>query len=701
MRRALRSRGGPGVTAGRCRSEGDKEGRWFIDQLEPGRAVYNLAHGRPQSGFTPWLRDAVTSRLRIMVASAPTPFPSNRCLRHALAAVLCAAIAFSAAAADLPWNYAVQVSATVDAVRSQITLQWVPPDSNAFGGVAPQHFVYRKRVSELGNPDWGAGTAVPPGQNSYVDTVDAGIAYEYKVTRIYPNGDPQFNGVGYVRTGMRVPLVENRGTVLIVPESNTAPALSAELDQFANDCVGDGWRVVRVDGFSSNSNPVDLQARIREEYRKPAANVQAVFLIGHLPVVFSGTATNPDGHQIRAMPADGFYGDVTGDWGPASFDGQHWVYQKNTFPASLALAVGRVDFADMPAVEASSPFNSEVALLKNYFAKDHAYRTGQRVPLRRALIGDAFGEYYFEGVVEPFSAEGYRNFAALLGNQITVLDNYHGASNASQWLDAVSGGSFVFAYGAGAGGESGDSIAALGPNDALTSRDLVARDAKAEFYLFFGSYIVDWTRPDNLLRAALAPAEYGLASAWAGRPFLYFHAMGLGETLGYGLRISENGSGTLYDTPVKVRPSGNTYVGAVYLALLGDPTLRLDPIPPVANVASNAITGAVSWSPPPGVQVQEYRVYALNPANGGYDLESIVPAGTTTYTAKRVGLHMIRAVALQRGSGTYYDASEGIFWNATVAGSPGTMLDTVGPASIPDPALPQARFAIPVLVPGR
>lgn len=640
-----------------------------------------------------------------------------------------AAIAFTATApairaADLPWNYAVQVTATVEPGPSQVVLQWTPPDPNALGGLVPQHIVYRKRVANLANPDWGQGTVVPAGQNSFTDTVQPGVAYEYKIVRQYSGVDPQFNGVGYVRTGIAVPLVEQRGTLLLVVDSAVADALASELDQFTQDCEGDGWQVVRIDGFSAASNPADLQARIRQEYQTDD-DVQAVFLVGNLPVVLSGTATNPDGHFIRPMPADGFFGDVTGDWGPATYNGQFWTYQKNTFPAPVALEVGRLDFAEMPGVAAASPYGTEVGLLKNYFAKDHAYRIAQRVPQQRALIGDAMGEYYYQGVVEPFSADGYRNFAPLVGNQITVADKYHGADNTSNWLADLAAGSYEWAYGCGAGGDSGDSIAALGPNDELTSTDLVAQNAQADFYLLFGSFVVDWTKPDNLLRAALAPADYGLASAWAGRPFLYFHAMGLGETIGYGIRASENGSGSLYDTPVKVRPSGNTYVGGVYMALMGDPTLRLDPVPPVTNLSVDNATGAVSWTPPAGVAVQEYRVYWQNPGSGRFELENTVPAAAASYTPTHTGRHMIRAVMLDTRSGTFFNASEGVFWDAATAnpsgpstgginpppsggGSPaplpvppGSPGPEVGPVSVPDPALPRATFGIPLLIPTR
>jgi hypothetical protein len=603
----------------------------------------------------------------------------------ALALVLFAAAGIPAARAiDMPWNYAVQITATVDEGQGQVTLRWTEPEGMASNGARdPQHVVYRKAVADLGNPDWGAGTPVPVGQNYFVDAIPPGVAYEYKVTRRYSSGDPMYNGVGYVRTGIRVPLVEDRGTVLLVVESGVAGELGGDLDQLTLDLNGDGWRVIRLTDFSSGSNPSDLRARIRAEYYRDGANVRAVFLVGHLPVVMSGTQTNPDGHFVRPMPADGYYGDMNGDWGPATFDGQRWYFTRNTFPAPLSLAVGRVDFADMPAVYAASPYPSEVALLRNYLAKDHAFRLAQRTPARRALIGDAFGEYYYDGVVEPFAAEAYRNFAPLVGDAIVVKDNYRGSTNAANWLDTLTNSSFLWAYGGAAGGDTGDSMGALGP-DGVTSSALVGRNAKADFYLMFGSFMVDWTKPNNLLRATLAPADYGLACAWAGRPFLYFHSMGLGETLGAAFRLSENASGSLYDTPVIERPGGNTYSGGVYLALLGDPTLRMDPVPPVSGLGANE-AGVAYWNAPAGVDVTEYRVYRQSGESNAVQLEATLPPSARSYAPTQSGRHMVRAIVLQRGSGTYLNGSTGVFWDTSAANPPSTNPTPPPPPPTPPP----------------
>src|SRR4051812_22733126 len=76
------------------------------------------------------------------------------------------------------WEYAVQVSATVQASPARITLSWaqdviVDPPAN--------YTVYRK--AETGT-NWGVGTVLPGTATGYVDNaVTNGFAYEYQVDR--------------------------------------------------------------------------------------------------------------------------------------------------------------------------------------------------------------------------------------------------------------------------------------------------------------------------------------------------------------------------------------------------------------------------------------------------------------------------------------------------------------------------------------
>src|SRR5262249_22985188 len=155
------------------------------------------------------------------------------------------------------------------------------------------------------------------------------------------------------------------------------------------------------------------------DYRADPEHTQAVFLLGHIPVPYSGDLA-PDGHveHMGAWPADLYYGVLDGEWTDANVNDASasdprnwnvpgdWKFDQSEPTSAVALHVGRVDFAHLPASALS-----EVELLRQYLRKDHNFRQGRLQAQPRGLIDDNFG--LRDG--EAFAANGWRNFSALLG----------------------------------------------------------------------------------------------------------------------------------------------------------------------------------------------------------------------------------------------------------------------------------------------
>jgi hypothetical protein len=119
----------------------------------------------------------------------------------------------------------------------------------------------------------------------------------------------------------------------------------------------------------------------------------------------------------------------------------------------------------------------------------------------------------------------------------------------------------------------------------------------------------------------------------------------------------------------------NLFPRAVYIALMGDPTLRMEPIAPRSDLNATADDSGVhlSWIGS-GEDNTGYYVYRSTSANGPFVRISDsllaqpeyndVTATPGTYT------YMVRAVALQTNfSGSYFDPSQGILATLTVAPS--------------------------------
>lgn len=562
-------------------------------------------------------------------------------------------------AIETTWIYTVQLSATVDPAAGRIQLQW-PADHLPVSS----YTVYRRAPTQS---YWSEGVALPGSATSFTEeNLAAGTSYEYQVVK---NG-VGFTGYGYITVGLNAPLVDQRGKIILVVDRTIAGGIVNELSRLESDLAGDGWTVVRKD-VGRDDRPDTVKALIKAEYDADRDKVQAVLLLGHIPVVRSGSL-NVDGHEARPMPADVFYGEMDGEWTDRDGDG---IYDQSVLPSDVELQVGRVDFADLPGTYAlTAPYPSEVELLRRYLDKDHAYRQASVRPALRAIVGNQIGD----GGGQAYAASGYRNFAPLVGvDKVVTLNTDADQPEQDRWSTRLARENYLWAYGCGAGSDlSVSNLGTHGVSRDLWSTDFIDLKLKGTFYLFFGSWFADWSKSENLLRSALAAPDYGLAAAWSGRPHLFFHAMGSGETLGQGIRASQNNDGKLYQNQVQRQLRG------IHIALLGDPTLRLNMIaPPVeANAAAAGSDVSITWKRS-GDEVAGYHVYRAATATGPFTRLTESPVAELRFTdANRVNetaTYLVRAVALHNGlSGTYANASQGAF--ASYAGT--------GLAAVPAPA---------------
>lgn len=562
---------------------------------------------------------------------------------------------------------AVQVSVTVRQDPPQIALLWPVLDS-AIG-----YTVSRKSAD---GSAWGETVALPPDAGGYTDTnVVVGRTYEYDVFRIATNCTSH----SYVYAGIQVPLIESRGTVILVVDRSVAPSLEVELALLEQDLVGDGWTVRRHDVPRMSVHPADLDPSvwttrsnevatvrnlIRADYLAAPTDVKAVFLLGHVPVPYAGNIA-PDQHPDHrgAWPADLYYGDMSGTWTDSSVnttsaadprnrnvpgDGK---FDQSRAPAPVVLQVGRVDLANLTAF----PFG-EVEALRRYLEKDHAFRHTLIRPRSRGLINDNLGA--LNG--ELPAAGGWANLASFFGPANV---------SAGRWLTDATRNDFLWSYGCG----YGTYIGASGVADTL---HFLVYDIRIVFTMLFGSYFGDWDTDNNFLRAPLAGAAYTLTTAWTGRPDWYFHHMALGETIGFSTRLSQNNNGLYEPSSVmngfyigRVDPKENRM--GVHISLMGDPTLRLHPVaPPSSLVALTNVAGGIDLSWQPALDdVLGYHVYRASSLGGPYARVNRALVTSNSFTEPEItsdAFYMVRAVKLETSaSGSYFNASQGAFVTVT------------------------------------
>jgi len=449
-----------------------------------------------------------------------------------------------------------------------------------------------------------------------------GALYEYGVSR----GGLDL-ATDYFWAGIEIPIRDRRGTILLLVEQSQAEPLKAEIRRLMFDLAGDGWQVIRHD-VAATQTVASVRDLIRADYNRAPAEVNTVLLLGHIPVPYAGHV-RPDGHGTGAWPADVYYGALDGTWkderinaagrnkkDAAGADGQ---FDEGVIPGPAQLAVGRVDFANMPAFKAG-----ETALLRRYLDRDHAYRQARLPVLDRAFVHDGF-----PGHVERFAADGWQNFTTLIDSERVRSAN---------WPNVRPGMSLLF-YACGPGHQ--DRVQTFG---SLT--DLVKTPLAGVFTLFFGSVIGDWNTPDNLMRAVLAHEQGALTCGWGGRPHWFLHPMGMGEPIGDGLRRTQNNT-------TDYAPVGS-FARGTHIALMGDPTLRLHRVAPPSDLQVEPAGRGVRlrWTASPQ-KVGGYHVYRADSEFGPYArvtaqpverLQADDPTGTTNHC------YQVRAVKLQEST---------------------------------------------------
>lgn len=542
----------------------------------------------------------------------------------------------------------VLLTASIQESPAKITLNWTSYPA------ATKYYIYRKGKDESfwhSSPDSTLGTAT-----SYVDTkVNVGVTYEYRVIRIAPTV-----AYGYIFAGIKIPETNSKGGMLVLMEDTYLSQLTAEKDQLIQDLTNDGWSVY-FDTVKRTDSVTTVKNKILQYY-KTKKNLKSLFLVGRVPVPYSGDIY-PDGHPDHkgAWPSDGYYGDMDGFWSDTEVNNSSasrpenknipgdGKFDNSVFPANLKLQVGRVDMYNMTS------FGTELDLLKRYFKKNHDFKIKKNTALRRALIDDNFQGY-------NIAIAGFRNFSPMVGTS-NVVDNVTGTAD---YRTNMLAGSYLWSCGAGGG-----SYTSCG--GVTTSADYVNDSLQTIFTMLAGSYFGDWDVANNMLRAPLASKSPTIVSFWGGIPSWALHHMALGENIGFSTQVTQGNNGIAYDGGF------NGSYSRVHIALMGDPSLRMHIVAPpqsfIASKTNNVIS--MNWMPSPDTIIG-YNVYRQHPITKEFTkLNSSIVTNTSYNDTIETNLsyyYMARAVKLENTpSGTYYNMSLGA--GSTVNGGTVQTLD--------------------------
>ena len=474
---------------------------------------------------------------------------------------------------------------------------------------------------------------------------------------------------GYIVSGIRFPAQENMGGIVVIIDKTYEGFLDAEMEQLKLDLIGDGYYPVfhYVEREESVEN---VRSIIQDEYDNNP-NITSVFLIGHVPVPYSGKIV-PDGHipdHFGAWPADVYYGDIDGNWTDNIVDTTEpdrdendnipgdGKFDQSFVPSKVELAVGRIDLYNMPLFA-----DSDTTLLQYYFEKNHAYKQGKFDLRYRAVLDDNFPNY-------SIGATGWRNFAPM----VSPDSIYKNATYDYLKELTATGNNYIWSFACGGG--SYTSCAGV----AVTDHFALYEEVNTVFTSLSGSYFGDWDTENNFLRAPLGSKPSCLISFWGGIPHWHIHPMAMGYNIGFCTVLTQNNkNNSPYDG------NFNSCQNQVHISLHGDPTLKMYVVKPTSGVSADSLTTdqiEIVWDEAALDEDNDgYYVYRFNPLNLNFlRISPDIVTGESFIDTEPINgenIYMVRAVKLQvTPSGSFYNLSTGILDTAYIEVCPdaGTM----------------------------
>lgn len=557
------------------------------------------------------------------------------------------------------WLCSLSLGASVVTVVNQgespsVSLTWAQIDSTK------DTWVFRRTLPTGGDAGTGyelLGKVDLPGR-SYTDTtVSPGHTYSYLFasTQSFYNGtasglssqtimrNANYHAIANIGPG----LIESRGTVLLVVEDTVGAngELAKELELVEMDLVGDGWTVKRLE-FARHrvGDHRDLKAAIVAACTADPS-INALYLFGRLPIAYTG-GIQADGHGLRPHETDLYYADIDRNWtdtatltvngtvnnapGDGKFDHTYLV-------SAIELMAGRVDLSNLYAFR-----KSEHEMLRDYIQKSHAWRHGDREVPYRALWNNSW-----------LNRER-QNLITLFGSSNLTLQPFQPTLNTAPHVWAVDFGNY----------------------DGYSANYLHSEN-KAVFTINFGSYKQQWANANNMMRNLLTQPDWGLTSAWGAFPSIDFYHMAAGLPIGYAMRDTYNRkyngvvSGELSENHVYfLQTSLTNPQGELVHSLMGDPTLRLHPVPPPRSLAAavDGETTTLTWTPPTDAARVGFHVYRSTGRLGPYErlTAEMLAADASSFTdpARPAGdvFYQVRAIASTATlSGAYLNPSQAVF----------------------------------------
>jgi hypothetical protein len=342
---------------------------------------------------------------------------------------------------------------------------------------------------------------------------------------------------------------------VVVVNSSIQSSIQSSLEQYVSDLEAEGYSVTIY--ATENGTPEDLRAFLQGQLSDGLAGC---ILIGDLPVPWYEMDDDFYGHA--EFPIDLYYMDLDGAWIDSDGNGKYDGHLDGSGDREPEIWVGRLT--------ASPLTGDEATLLQNYFAKNHAYRTGELSLNNRALnyVDDSWIDYpeWYQGL-----ECAYNDVTVVKDPATTTASDYKNRLTENyEWIQVMAHSRACCRH----------RFEEDGNWSYVYSSDIRSIDAKAFFYNLYSCSACRYVETDYIGGWYVFADTYGLAAIGSTkiggmRYFGDFYApLGEGKSLGQSFK----------EWFIRQSPYGLTERQWFYgMTLLGDPTLK----PLAATYSSN------------------------------------------------------------------------------------------------------------------
>ncbi len=213
--------------------------------------------------------------------------------------------------------------------------------------------------------------------------------------------------------------------ILVLVESRLYYGLEKELAVLETDLRDENW--IPVISTLPVGSGKDLRGALQQIYSQRA--YAGVFLVGDFPYVRMWGYAIENDNQPGA--ADYYYMDLDGEWLDTNKDGFYNVHTNGQGDRDPEIFVGRLSGRNVSFLG-----ESELDMLKAYFHRNHAYRTGNLSTRNAAVYAAPAGHHYGWDAPESawWSQQEIKSMQGLLGSTyVFIFDDTKDPGEAGKW----------------------------------------------------------------------------------------------------------------------------------------------------------------------------------------------------------------------------------------------------------------------------